>query len=182
MVREPEETQRWMPAERSWGEFLEPAMLEGVGPLAGQRARANLYIETFDCVDSEPILRYDIAPGGNRPRGRARAGPGCWAPTSATAARPTAMPPATSWFWRCWRTVTSRPERVGELLLCKRVSDGKEAWLFTNPKEQAVTAKVDVTGWPHVSDLLGDAVEAAADGAVHLAVPALDVRVLIVEK
>ena len=75
-----------------------------------------------------------------------------------------------------------KPERAGELLLRKRISKDKEAWFFTNPKDQAATGAVDVSGWATVSDLLGEPVDSPADGKLSLTVPALDVRVLILEK
>ncbi|NQT91976.1 MAG: beta-galactosidase, partial [Lentisphaerae bacterium] len=61
MVREPGDKPRWMPAARSWGEFLEPAVLQGAGPLEGSALRAQIYIETLDPVDADPILRYGEA-------------------------------------------------------------------------------------------------------------------------
>jgi len=181
MVREPDETQRWMPAQRTWGEFLDPVTLEGVGPLAGQRTRANLYVETFECVDSEPILRHDIAPAGAaRTAGDGKAWLlGTYVGHSGTAYRDAESHEfALALMAQCGVA----PERAGELLLRKRVGDGKEAWFFTNPKDQDAAGAVDVSGWAHVSDLLGGARDVEADGKVSLTVPALDVRVLIVEQ
>jgi hypothetical protein len=74
------------------------------------------------------------------------------------------------------------PERAGELLIRKRVGANKEAWFFTNPKGQDATGEVDVSGWTRAYDLLGGPIGAGANGRVSLTVPALDVRVLILEK
>ena len=48
MVNEPAEPRRWMPTERTWGEFAEQVVLQGAGLLSGSCVRANLYIETFE--------------------------------------------------------------------------------------------------------------------------------------
>ncbi len=89
MVREPGNGSRWMPAERTWGEFLDAAMLDGAGPLRGHAVRANLYVETFAPKGSRPILRHG-EPRPARCAKRGRGGRGCWARSSATAAPPIA--------------------------------------------------------------------------------------------
>jgi hypothetical protein len=57
MIREPGEPQRWMPEERGWGEFLAPGALDGAGPLDGLSVPANLYVQTFECQGSQPVLK-----------------------------------------------------------------------------------------------------------------------------
>jgi hypothetical protein len=181
MVREPGEAPRWMPRERTWGEFLDAVMLDGVGPLAGKQARANLYIETFDCDDSEPILRYETAIAGTmRAAGKGKAWLlGTYVGHSGTAYRDHA---SHEFVHALLSACGVAPERAGSLLIRKRVSPAKEAWLFTNPTAQEMSAHVEVGEWARVSDLLDGPMAVGPDGGTAVTVPALDVRVLVLER
>ena len=64
MVREPDGGRRWSPRERTWGEYRDPLVLTGAGPLAGHSLRANAYLETFTVEDSEPCLLAGEAVAG----------------------------------------------------------------------------------------------------------------------
>lgn len=177
LVAEPDDGDRWSFEERTWGEFVDPAMLVGVGPLQGKRARANLYIETFACEGAEPCLKLGEAVAGTvRQVGRGRA----WLLGTLLGHNGTAYRDVeTRAFVRSLLEECGvRPMHAGRLLLRKRVAEGKEAWLFTNPTDQDVTESVGVQGWSEVDDLLGEPL--ARDGdSVSLTVPSLDVRVLI---
>ena len=180
MVGEPEGGARWSPAERTWGEYLDPAQLTGTGPLNGHHLRANVYIETFACLDSEPVLQYGDAVAGTR----RRAGKGqAWLLGTYAGHNGAAYcDPDTR---ACLRAVLAQGDLEssypGQLLLRKRVISGKEAWLFTNPTSEPITETIDVTGWTQVSDLLGALVQ--HDGnRVTLTVEGLDVRGLIVTR
>ena len=181
MVHEPEGGARWSPQERTWGEYVEPAMLEGAGPLTGQAVRANVHIETFACEEGKPVLRYgDAVAGTVRTAGKGKAWLlGTYVGHGGTAYRdePTAAG-VTALLAQCGVA----PERQGSLLLRKRVASGKEAWLFTNPGEADVTETIDVAGWWGVSDLLGDPLVRDDAGRIVLSVPSLDVRVLVLTK
>jgi len=74
-----------------------------------------------------------------------------------------------------------RPAHQGQLLLRKRAMAGQEAWLFTNPTAHDVTERVDVSGWAHVEDLLGEPLERDGDEIV-LTVESLDIRGLVLQK
>ncbi len=192
MVREPDPTggtSRWMPQERTWGEFLDPVMLQGAGPLAGHALRANIYIETFTCEGSQPILHYgdavagivrvvDPVPFGAVGGGRAYL-LGTYAGHSGTAYR-------NEQTHEFVRTLLAQcgvmPQRYGSLLVRKRVLANKEAWLLTNPMPLEITTKVNVSGWQRISDLLAGPQQVDATRHVSVTVPGLDVRVLIVEK
>jgi hypothetical protein len=180
MVREPRSGQRWSPQERTWGEYLAPAFLAGIGPLAGKRLRANGYIQTFTPIGGTPCLRYGKAVAGvTRKVGEGTAWLiGTYVGHAGTAYR---NPPSAV----CVRTLLARcgvqPAHRGTLLLRKRVLPGKEAWLFTNPTAQALSEIVDVTGWSEAEDLLGEPLERTAN-RVSLTVNGLDVRVLIVRR
>jgi beta-galactosidase len=71
-------------------------------------------------------------------------------------------------------------ERVGSLLLRKRVIAGKEAWILTNPGPDAVTETINVSEWQTVEDMLDDDLQHSGR-SVTLTVESLDVRVLVLE-
>ncbi|MHB9134367.1 MAG: beta-galactosidase [Armatimonadota bacterium] len=177
MVHEPETPERWSPSERTWGEYLDAAALEGTGLLAGHRLRANIYVETFTCTDSEPILCYgDAVAGAVR---RAGAGSawllGTYAGHNGTAYRDADTRAALiALFAQCGIEQTYR----GQLLLRKRVTPHQEAWIFTNPTAVPMTEQIDVTGWTKVEDLFGESLEHMGDNVV-VNVESLDVRVLL---
>jgi len=178
MVREPENGARWSPPERTWGEYLEPAMLEGAGPLAGHRLRANVYLETFTLEeDSASCLTFgkEVA-GVVRPVGQGQAWLlGTYLGHNGLAYRDEETRTAIlAILAHCGVT----PDHPGRLLLRKRVLPETEAWIFTNPTDEAITEQIDVSGWPQVEDLLGEPLERQGD-TVTLIVNELDIRILI---
>jgi hypothetical protein len=180
MVREPGDGMRWSVPERSWGDYLDACMLEGAGPLGGRRLRANVRLQTLVCEGSEPVLKHgDAVAGTVRAAGTGRAWLlGTFVGHNGTAYRD-----------RDTRTAVSalleqcgvRPEHAGKLLLRRRVTPQKEAWLFINPTEETVAEPVDVAGWRNVSDLFNEPLSREAD-TVPLSVDSLDVRVLVLER
>lgn len=181
MVREPNGGARWSPAERTWGEYLDAQMLTGTGPLAGHQLRANIYLETLEALTgAEPVLKTgESVAGVRRCVGKGQAWLlGTYVGHNGTAYRD----PAIHAVVRALLGVCGvTPEHTGKLIVRKRVTPGKEAWLFTNPTGESVTEKVSVAGWQKVSDLFGQTVPVAG-GFAELTVASLDVRVLIVEE
>lgn len=180
VVAEPDGGGRWTEPERTWGEYLPPAVLSGAGPLVGHGLRAHVYVQTFAPAGAEPWLTLgDDVTGVVRPVGRGRAwlagtliGHGGSAyRDQGTAAAVRALLAANG----------VRPAHDGRLLLRRRVAAGKEAWLFTNPSEEDVTEEVDVAGRATVEDLLGEPLARRGD-RVSLTVPGLDVRVLVLTR
>lgn len=181
MVREPDGGTRWSPPERTWGEYLDAQMLIGTGPLEGQRLRANVYLQTFECLaGADPVLRAGEAVAGVRRRvGRGQAWLlGTYVGHSGTAYRDPAIPTAVKALLADCGVI---PEHEGKLILRKRMTSGKEAWIFTNPTGESITETIELAGWQKIGDLLGQAVT-VANGAVEVNVAPLDVRVLIVER
>lgn len=180
MVREPENGTRWSPRERTWGEYLDETMLIGVGPLESKKIRANLYIESFECLNSKPCLLYGKATAGTvRKVDKGRAWIlGTFVGHNGMAYRDKK---SKAFIQSLLRQCDVVPEHNGNLLLRKRIIKGKEAWIFTNPTEKDVTEKIDVRGWNKVEDLFGDELE-QEDGYVNLTVKSLDVKVLILKK
>ena len=180
MVREPAGGTRWSPAERTWGEYRDAQPLEGAGPLTGQRLCANVYLETFATAGSEPILYAGTEVAGVRRQvGQGSAWLlGTYIGHNGTAYRD----PATHACIRVLLTACGvTAEHDGQLLVRKRVTPGKEAWIFTNPSAETVSETVSAAGWTRVSDLLGQPLPMTG-GTIELTVPPLDVRVLILEE
>lgn len=182
MVREPGESPRWMPAERTWGEFLDETMLEGTGVLARQKTRANLYLQTFlstnppKIQDAQPVLLYGNQWAGTKRKvGQGHAWLlGTFIGHSATAYRDESI----HGFVRSLLAECGiDPLHNGKLLLRKRVSEKKQAWILTNPTNDAISETVDV-GDVLVEDLLGEPYQ--QDGnRVTLTVQSLDIRILV---
>lgn len=181
IVREPGNGDRWVPKERTWGEYLEPAMLEGMAPFAGMKLRANYYIETYTCTASSvPILKYsDDVAGAVRKYGNGKAFLiGTFIGHNGTAYPDLETRAFTASLLKECDVV---PLHQGRLLLRKRKNTDAEAWCFTNPTGEKLTELIDVRGWKHVEDLLGEELD-VRNGFVSLEVAGLDVRILILKK
>ncbi|MCL4505939.1 MAG: beta-galactosidase [Chloroflexi bacterium] len=179
MVREPDNGARWSPAERSWGEYLNPAELLGTGPLNGQHLRANVYVQTFECADSQPLLTYNDGVAGTvRQAGKGRAWLlGTYAGHSGTAYRSV----QTALFVRHLLSQCGIGRRhSGELLLRRRVTSDKEIWFVTNPTPHDIMETIDTGAW-HVEDLLGEPLQPRGNG-VRIDVRSLDVRALVLTR
>ncbi len=181
MVAEPEGDVRWSPLARTWGEYEEATHLEGVGDLAGARVRANVYIETYEPADAVPCLKHgDQVAGVVRSEGQGRA----WLLGTYVGHNGTAHRDAQTrrFVEMLLAQCAVRPQRVGRLLLRRRVAGAQEAWLLTNPTPERATEELDVRGWAHVEDLLGGALEWVAEGRARVSVDALDVCVLVLSR
>jgi len=181
MVREPDGGKRWSPQERTWGEYLEAAMLEGTGSFEGMKLRANVYIETFECKqDSMPFLKYKEAIAGTVRKvddGKAWL-IGTFAGHNGTAYRDSE---SRAFILAILKKCGIIPAHEGKLLLRKRIRGDKEAWLFTNPTGEDITESIDIKNIKHVEDLMGEELN-IKDGFISLTVKGLDVRVLVVKK
>lgn len=175
--------ERWSPAERTWGEYLEALWLEGEGTLLGHRLRANVYLQTFECLPvegQEVVLRagQDVA-GVRRRIGKGQAWLlGTYVGHSGTAHRDPCIHAAVAALLEACGLA---PEHRGRLICRKRVSAAKEIWFYFNPEEQELLEPVDVTGFSKVYDLLNGPVERIGN-EVRLAVNGLDVRALVLER
>jgi hypothetical protein len=195
MVREPGDGNRWMPVERTWGEFREATVLQGVGPLAGLQAQANFYLQTFE-IDGLPPL-----PAGE---GRGEGVKPVWMAEDQIAGVVRRVGAGQAWLIGTYLGHTgtayragvraqdlapiqvvesllaeagARPAHEGRLLQRVRSIPGKQAFFLTNPTREAVSERVFV-GPGAVEDLLGEPFEQAGE-VVTLTVQPLDVRVLV---
>jgi beta-galactosidase len=179
MVREPGDKPRWSPQERTWGEYLPAVMLEGVGYFSGKQMRANVYIETFTYQsDCTPILRFgEETAGVMRKIGSGKAWLlGTFAGHNGTAYRDSET---RSFVLVLLKECGVERGYQGQLLRRKRVGCDKEAWLLTNPTGADITESIDVRGWSHVEDLMGEKLQ-VMNGYAELIVKGLAVRVLVV--
>jgi beta-galactosidase len=182
LVREPDESARWMPTERTYGEFLDAALLEGDGPLTGKKTPANFYLETFEPTNSQVILRYhgfgasgSEAAGVRKEHGNGTAWLlGTLIGHSGTAYRNSDTP---ALVCKLLENSGVQPLHSGKLLARRRVSGAKSALFLTNPTGESITENIPV-GNARVEDLLGEPLE-QKNGQVTLTVEGLDVRVLI---
>ncbi len=177
MVREPGNGSIWSPPPRTWGEYLDAAMLEGVGCLAGHSLRANVYIQTFSKHAGAPCLMHNGRVAGvRRDIGKGKAFLlGTYAGHNG-AAYPDAATRAAIAVLLLQRGITG--EHAGRLLMRRRAIPGKEVRLFTNPAPEPVTELVSVAGWRNAADLLGNSLSRDGDH-VTLTVQSLDVRALV---
>ena len=180
MVREPGDGLRWSPPERTWGEYLDEAMLKGTGEFKSLGLRANVYIETFECKGGKPLIMYGSETAGAvREAGKGRA----WLIGTFVGHNGTAYcdDDTRTFINVLLNECGIGPLHRGKLLLRKRVAGSREAWVFTNPTAEDLTEKIEVSGWTEVEDLLGDKLQKEVDH-VSLEVKSLDVRVLILNR
>lgn len=180
MVREPEKGKRWSPQERTWSEYLDETMLSGCGQLKGYKLRANVYIETFECKGSKPILTYNDSIAGTVNKvGKGKAWLlGTFAGHNGTAyCDKETRALVRALFEQCGIA----PGHKGKLLLRKRITEKKEAWIFTNPTEDDLVEQINIEGYKAVEDLLDNKIE-CEENCIKLKINSLDVRVLILTR
>lgn len=179
MVREPAGGSRWSPVERTWGEYIDASMLNGIGVMSGESLRANVYVETFSNTESDVFLAHNGVPVGVvKHTGKGSAWLlGTFAGHNGTAYRDEQ---SARFVKLLMAQCGVSPAHDGQLLLRKRVLPHKQAWVFTNPTPADVSEWVNTAGWD-VEDLLGEALVRRADD-VLIDVPSLDVRVLLLNR
>lgn len=179
MVREPNDGKRWSPIERTWGEFHDETMLQGVGKLKDHSLRANVYIETYEETDSEPVLKFNGKTAGTfSKRGKGTA----WLLGTFPGHNALAYQDEESCqsLLNILAQCGNNPAKYGELLLRKRVSDKKEAWILTNPTQKSVTETLNVNGFSNAISLL-DGNILICSGKLEVTLDSLDVKILILE-
>ncbi len=180
MVREPQNGHRWMPGERTWGEFRDAIWLRGDGPLAGHELRANLYVQTFTLAGGQAVLHCgeDVA-GVHRQVGAGQV----WLLGSFVGHGGTAYrdPRHHAAIGALLDACGVPSDAVGKLLRRRRVTAQQEAWLLTNPTDKAECAAVDVTGFTR-AELLGGGPLPINGNRVLLSVNSLDVVVLVLSR
>jgi hypothetical protein len=72
------------------------------------------------------------------------------------------------------------PQKIGDLLVQKRIHGNKEAWIITNPTEADVSESIDIRGMKNPEVLIGDIWEIKNNQA-KIKVKSLDIIVLVFE-
>lgn len=177
MVREPDGSRRWSPQERTWGEYLDAAVLEGSDDLQGESTAANVYIQTFVPINSAPCLNYGKEVAGTvRNLGKGKAWLlGTYVGHNGTAYRNE----NTHNFVRKLMSLCGvNASAMGDLLVRKRKIDDKEAWILTNPTEHPVTQDLNIASWATATDLF-DKPFTIKNQTIQVTVDSLDVQVVL---
>lgn len=179
MVAEPGNAHRWSPQPRTWGEFLEPALLKGMNELGGLQTRANVYLQTFECKGSTPCLTYgDKVAGTINKKGKGNAWLlGTYLGHSGTAYRDKNTP---AFVRSLLKQCGVAPDHAGELLVRKRKIEGKEALIVTNPTNRKITERINVGGWKTASNLFDEPVS-IDNNTVSITLDSLDVTVILLQ-
>ncbi len=179
MVREPGNETRWSPAARTWGEFLDAAVLTGKNELEGLKTPANVYIQTYDTVDSKPCLSYKEKIAGtvkNYGKGRAWL-LGTYIGHNGTAYR---NENTTQFVKSLMKKCNVFPEHKGKLLVRKRAIKGNEAWIITNTTNQKVTEQIDAGEWKNATTVFDEPVE-IKNKTITISLGSLDVSIVLVQ-
>jgi beta-galactosidase len=179
MVREPNNGHRWSPYSRTWGEFLDNTELIGKNDLKGLKTPANLYVQTFEAIDSKPVLYYnDKIAGTVRNYGNGKAWLfGTYIGHNGTAYRNGDTP---EFVKSLMKESNVFPEHEGKLLVRKRKIDGKEAWIITNPTEMKITEQIKTEGWKNASTIFGEQVE-INNKMMTVSLNSLDISVILLQ-
>jgi len=180
MVREPNGGRRWTPEERTWGEFLDTTRMTGKGEFEGLEMLANFYLETFTCTTGKPVFM-----AGNDVCGTVNdVGKGTFYLIGSFIGHN-----GTAYFEPSMLTIVEKlmqqcgvqTQKIGELLVQKRIGKNKEAWIITNPTENDVIEIFDISTMKNLETLLGEKV-IISDVNGKMAIKSLDVVVLVLDK
>jgi beta-galactosidase len=179
MVPEPRNGRRWTPEERTWGEFAPVTYLEGTGEFTGTRTLANYYLQTFKCNGGTPIFKAgeEVAACENKV-GKGK----IWLMGTFIGHNGTAYDTkgTLALVNKFMQLSGINPQRIGDLLVQKRIHGNKEAWIITNPTEADVSENVDITKMKNPEILIGDKLE-IKDRMAKIKVKSLDIIVLVFE-
>jgi hypothetical protein len=73
------------------------------------------------------------------------------------------------------------PQKIGNLLVQKRIKGKKEAWIITNPTEKDIRESIDISKMISPEILIGDKLETNGN-LVTIGLKSLDIAVLIFDK
>jgi hypothetical protein len=166
--------------ERTWGEFAPVTYLEGTGEFKGFKTLANFYLQTFECKGGNPIFKVgtEVAACENKV-GKGKIWLlGTFLGHNGTAYFTPSMLDLCDKFMQL-AGVTS--QKIGKLLVQKRISANKEAWIITNATEADVSENIDITQMKNPEVLIGNNWE-TQNGKAEIQVKSLDIAVIVFEK
>jgi beta-galactosidase len=178
-VSEPKNERRWTPVERTWGEFAPATYLEGTGEFAGTRTLANYYLQTFACKGGTPILEAN----GEAAACENKMGKGkTWLLGTFIGHNGTAYDtPGTLTLVNKFMQLSGiAPQKIGNLLVQKRINGNKEAWIITNPTAADVSESFDISNMKNPEVLIGEKWE-IKNGVAKIRIKSLDVIIVVFE-
>ncbi|MDL2206224.1 beta-galactosidase [Eubacteriales bacterium OttesenSCG-928-N13] len=179
LVREPGERDRFSQPERTWGEYEQAGMMQGMGPLEGTKLRASVMVETYSSDTARPLMSWQGRPCGYD----AAVGEGSMMLIGsclgfcATAYQDDDSKKAMD---SILEMLSVEPEHMGRLLLTRRVGDKCQAWFVTNPYDEEIEETFQVNGNAILVDESGE--RALGSGEIRLRLKQLDVQLVIVEE
>ena len=166
--------------ERTWGEFAPVTYLEGTGEFKGFKTLANYYLQTFECKGGTPVFKVgnDVAACENSV-GKGR----IWLLGTFIGHNGTAYftPSMLKLCDKFMQLSGVTPQKIGNLLVQKRINGNKEAWIITNPTQEDVTESLDITGMNNPEVLIGEKWE-IKNGQAKIKIKSLDIIVVVFEK
>ena len=179
IVNEPNNSRRWTPTERSWGEFLPSAWLEGQGVLSGQKMLANYYLQTFELQGGTPVFKAGNEVAGvvnNYGKGK------IWLFGTFFGHGGTAYFKDTNleFVKKLMDEAGVSSQKIGEILVQKRIKGNKEAWILTNPTRSNVTERLDISRMKNVEVLFGDHIRIKKNIA-EIQMKSLEIAVIVFE-
>jgi hypothetical protein len=73
------------------------------------------------------------------------------------------------------------PQKIGNLLVQKRITSKREAWIITNPTEADLYERLDLSDKKNPEILIGDSLR-VKDNSANIFIKSLDIAVLVFEK
>jgi beta-galactosidase len=180
MMEEPNGEQRWMPSQRTWGEFLPSAYLQGINEFATYTTLANFYVQTFEPGNASIILQYNNEAAGiekNIGKGKFYL-LGTFVGHNATAHTNDSTKKFIAGLMQACGT---QRQNAGQLLVRKRMGNNREAWIITNTLPNAVTETISVNGFSKAADLFTGALP-FTDNKIIITLQPLDATVLVLTK
>jgi hypothetical protein len=71
-------------------------------------------------------------------------------------------------------------QKIGEILVQKRIKGNKEAWILTNPTKSNVTERLDISRMKNVEVLFGDQIKIKKNIA-EIQMKSLEIAVIVFE-
>lgn len=179
-VCEPNNERRWTPQERTWGEFAPVTYLEGTGDFKGYKTLANYYLQTFNCKGGTPVFKVgDDVAGCENKVGKGK----IWLLGTFLGHNGAAYytPSILNLCGKFMQLSGVVPQKIGRLLVQKRIKGNKEAWIITNPTETEITETINCANMKNPELLIGDNSH-LLDGRGKISLESLDVSVLIFER
>ena len=179
-IIEPNNEMRWTPKERSWGEYGPVSWMKGEGVLSGEEMLANFYLQTFELKGGTPVFRV-----GNEITGVVnKVGSGkIWLFGTFLGHDGTAYFRKSNldFVMKLMNDAKVSPQKIGELLVQKRIAGNKEAWIITNPTNQSITESINLTDKKSAELLIGKQFS-LSENKMRIQLKSLEVAVFVFEK